>query len=77
MTSISTTTVVAATTKPVSAPALQPDHVSLPAKPKWQKYLTPALVLLLTAGVVATISWKWNAWEGGKIEAEVMLVYPV
>jgi membrane fusion protein (multidrug efflux system) len=58
----------AAATKPVSEPARQPDHAPPPAKPKWQKYLTPALVLLLAAAVVATITWKWNAWEGGKIE---------
>lgn len=28
----------------------------------------PALVVLLAAAVVVTISWNWNAWEGGRIE---------
>jgi len=26
------------------------------------------LVLLLTAGLVVTITWNWNAWEGGRSE---------
>jgi membrane fusion protein (multidrug efflux system) len=30
--------------------------------------VTPALVVLLAAAIVATISWNWNAWEGGRIE---------
>lgn len=53
---------------PASVPAPQPEHAPPPAKPKWQKYVTPLFVLLLAAAVVATITWKWNAWEGGKIE---------
>ena len=36
-------------------------------KPKWQKFVVPALVVLLAAAIVATISWNWNAWEGGRI----------
>jgi membrane fusion protein (multidrug efflux system) len=36
--------------------------------PKFRKYVTPALVVLLAAAIVATISWNWNAWEGGRIE---------
>jgi|SRR5271169_5860927 len=51
-----------------SAPAPEPEHTPPPAKPKWQKYATPLLVLLLAAAVVATVTWKWNAWEGGKID---------
>jgi len=37
-------------------------------KPKWQRFVVPALVLLLAAAIVATISRNWNAWEGGRIE---------
>src|SRR5215467_5271985 len=33
-----------------------------------RKYLTPALVLLLAAAVVFTITRNWNSWEGGRIE---------
>jgi membrane fusion protein (multidrug efflux system) len=39
-----------------------------PRKPGWQKYVTPALVLLVAAAVVTTITRNWNAWEGGRIE---------
>ena len=35
---------------------------------KLRKYLTPALVLLLAAAVVLTLTRNWNAWEGGRIE---------
>src|SRR5439155_21012803 len=34
----------------------------------WLTYGTPVLVVLLAAAVVATITWNWNAWEGGRIE---------
>jgi membrane fusion protein, multidrug efflux system len=37
-------------------------------KPKWQRFVVPALVVLLAAAIVATISWNWNAWEGGRVE---------
>jgi membrane fusion protein (multidrug efflux system) len=30
--------------------------------------MTPALVVLLAAAVVATVMWNWNAWEGGHVE---------
>jgi membrane fusion protein (multidrug efflux system) len=33
-----------------------------------QKYGTPALVLLLAAALIITITRNWNAWEGGRIE---------
>lgn len=54
---------------PTSAATTQPEHAPAPpARPKWQKYVTPALVVLLAAALVVTISRNWNAWEGGKIE---------
>jgi membrane fusion protein, multidrug efflux system len=56
-------------TAPAPVPATEQEHASTrPARPKWQKYATPALVLLLTAGLVVTITWNWNAWEGGRSE---------
>ena len=60
-------------TPPVTTPApvhaAQQEHaLAPPTRPKWQKYATPAFVMLLAAGLVATITWNWNAWEGGKIE---------
>jgi membrane fusion protein, multidrug efflux system len=54
-----------------SAPARSagPEHApAQPAKPKWQKYVTPLLVVLLAIVVVATITRNWNAWEGGRID---------
>ncbi|HTS07772.1 MAG TPA: HlyD family secretion protein [Candidatus Eisenbacteria bacterium] len=39
-----------------------------PSRPKWQKYATPILVLLLAAALVVTVMRNWNAWEGGRIE---------
>ena len=29
---------------------------------------TPILVVLLAVALLATITWNWNAWEGGRIE---------
>lgn len=56
-------------TAPAPVPATQLEHASTaPARPEWQKYATPALVLLLAAGLVITITWNWNAWEGGRGE---------
>jgi membrane fusion protein, multidrug efflux system len=56
-------------TTPAATPPAQPEHVQAPpAKPKWQKYVTPAVVVLLAAAVIATLTWNWNAWEGGRIE---------
>jgi membrane fusion protein, multidrug efflux system len=56
-------------TTPAATPPAQPEHASPPpAKPKWQKYVTPAVVVLLAVAVIATLTWNWNAWEGGRIE---------
>jgi membrane fusion protein (multidrug efflux system) len=50
-------------------PTVQPGHASpAPARQKWQKYITPALVVLLAAALVATITRNWNAWEGSHVE---------
>jgi len=35
---------------------------------RWQKYVTPVLVVLLALAVLITVTRDWNAWEGGKIE---------
>src|SRR6516162_1216218 len=62
-TTAATAATAAATTRTAPEQALAP-----PTKPKWQKYATPALVVLLAATVVVTITRNWNAWEGGRIE---------
>lgn len=40
-------------------------HVAGKGGPRWKKYLTPILVLLLAVAVLFTITHNWNAWEGG------------
>src|SRR5215469_13237646 len=54
------------------APVKRADPQQIPdqskPKPKWRRFVVPTLVLLLAAAIVATISWNWNAWEGGRIE---------
>lgn len=63
-----------APSNPITTPAAttvpaQPDHSQAPpAKPTWQKYVTPAVVVLLAAAVITTLTRNWNAWEGGRIE---------
>jgi len=48
--------------------ASAPADVAARPRLKFRKYLTPALVLLLAAAVVLTLTRNWNAWEGGRIE---------
>src|SRR6202451_2913942 len=62
--------IMAAASTPAPVPPAAPQHVSEPAnaRPKWQKYGTPLLVVLLAAAVVLTITRNWNSWEGGHIE---------
>jgi membrane fusion protein, multidrug efflux system len=43
-------------------------HGAVKSAPRWQSYGTPLLVALLAIAVVATVTWKWNSWEGGKVE---------
>ena len=35
---------------------------------RWQKYVTPALVVLLALAVLVTVTRNWNSWEGGHVE---------
>ena len=50
------------------APAGKPEPATAKPSPRWQKYSTPAAVVLLAVAVLATITRNWNAWEGGRIE---------
>jgi len=50
------------------APAARPEAVPAKASRPWQKYVTPAAVVLLAVAIVATVTRNWNAWEGGRIE---------
>jgi membrane fusion protein (multidrug efflux system) len=46
------------------------EHEQVPAQPtpKWQKYGTPMLVILLASMLVFSINHNWNSWEGSRIE---------
>ena len=52
------------------APPKAPEPEQAQAKPeaKWRKFVVPALVVLLAVVIFATITWNWNAWEGGRAE---------
>ena len=56
------------------APASKPETASREPKAgtqsssRWQKFITPVLVVLLAVAVLVTVSNSWNSWEGGKAE---------
>jgi membrane fusion protein (multidrug efflux system) len=66
-TSPASTRTAAAVPKPVP-PKIDTDQAVPRRGAKWQKYITPILVVLLALVVLITITRNWNAWEGGKIE---------
>jgi membrane fusion protein, multidrug efflux system len=57
-----------------TAPAPKPEipgkeaDAAAPPTSRWQKYVTPLFVVLLALAVLTTITWKWNSWEGGRVE---------
>ncbi len=53
---------------PAPAKAPEPEQAQAEPKAKWQKFVVPALIVLLAAVIFATITWNWNAWEGGRVE---------
>jgi len=56
------------TAKPGPAFAPEPEHVPVQTRPKWQRYATPLLVVLLAVAIIFTITRNWNSWEGGRAE---------
>src|SRR5271156_6038032 len=59
---------MATASTPAPARAPEPEHAQAEPRPKWQKFVVPALIVLLAAVILATITWNWNAWEGGRAE---------
>jgi membrane fusion protein (multidrug efflux system) len=53
--------------KPVSSRSDTDQAIPRPGA-KWQSYATPMLVVILALAVLITITRKWNAWEGGKVD---------
>ena len=53
---------------PAPAKAPEPEQAHAQSKAKWRKFVVPALIVLLAVVIFATISWDWNAWEGGRVE---------
>src|SRR5271165_3703364 len=49
------------------APSKEQNAAPQPA-PRWQKYATPVLVVLLALAVLITVTRNWNSWEGSKAE---------
>ena len=59
-------------------PPSTPAHVERPAtqlKPKWQKYGTPVIAILLALAIVFTITYNWNSREGSRIEQDTNDAY--
>jgi membrane fusion protein (multidrug efflux system) len=53
---------------PAPARAPEPEQAHVQPQAKWRKFVVPALIVLLAAVIFATITWNWNAWEGGRVE---------
>ena len=67
---MSASTVSVQSPAPAPKPEVPGKDQSVAAKTtlRWQKYLTPLLIVLLALAVVITVTRNWNAWEGGKVE---------
>ena len=62
---------MAAPETPTPEPARHPTEAPPPAvatRWPWLKFVTPILVVLLAAALVITLTWNWNAWQGGRAE---------
>jgi membrane fusion protein, multidrug efflux system len=53
---------------PAAPPPARVEQATSRLKTKWQKYGTPAVVILLALSIIFTITHNWNSWEGGRIE---------
>jgi len=55
---------------PVAKPEIpsKEKNVAAPPASRWQKYVTPLLVVVLALAVLITVTRNWNSWEGSKAE---------
>jgi membrane fusion protein, multidrug efflux system len=58
----------ASTTGSEQKPESQPQQPAPRSNSNLRKYGTPLLVLLLAIVILATITWNWNSWEGGRTD---------
>jgi membrane fusion protein, multidrug efflux system len=56
--------------EPAPASKLEPSKGQKAGRPasRWQKYLTPLVVVLLALAVLITVTRNWNSWEGAKAQ---------
>jgi membrane fusion protein (multidrug efflux system) len=59
---------MASASTPAPAKAPDPEQAHLQPEAKWRKFAVPALVVLLAAVILATITGNCNAWVGGGVE---------
>ena len=59
---------VAPTASAEKPEAASKEQKAAPPASRWQKYVTPVLILLLALAILVTVTRNWNAWEGGKVE---------
>ena len=58
------------TPTPPPAAEIKPAEHAAEERPirNWRKFAVPALVVLLAIAIIATTTWNWNGWEGGRTE---------
>lgn len=66
--STSQTPVERPTPVPKPETASKEQNAAAPPASRWQKVVTPLVVVLLALAVLITVTWKWNSWEGGKAD---------
>ncbi len=54
--------------KPKPETPSKEQNAAAPPASRWQKYVTPFLVVLLALGILITVTRNWNSWEGGRVE---------
>ena len=58
----------ASTPEPEKKAQPEPEQSPSRSGANLRKYGTPILVVLLAVVILATITWNWNSWEGGRVE---------
>ena len=59
---------MATASTPAPSRTPEPEQAHVQPRARWQKFVVPVLIVLLAAVILVTITWNWNAWEGGRVE---------